>query len=68
MSISNVDLNSSGCACTTVCQTLGGSLQMVEILGIDSASLVYPLFFSVEIGEYDVVLHKKIKKSLQSTA
>lgn len=51
MSISNVDLNSSGCGCTTVCQTLGGSLQMVEILGIDSASLVYPLFFSVEIGE-----------------
>lgn len=48
--------------------TFGGSLQMVEILGIDSASLVYPLFFSVEIGEYDVVLHKKIKKSLQSTA
>lgn len=41
---------------------------MVEILGIDSASLVYPLFFSVEIGEYDVVLHEKIKKSLQSTA
>lgn len=41
---------------------------MVEILGIDSTSHVYPLFFCVEIGEYDVVLHKKIKKSLQSTA
>lgn len=41
---------------------------MVEIWEIDSASHVYPLFFSTEIGEYDIVLHKSIKKSLQSTA
>lgn len=41
---------------------------MVEVTGIASARGGYPFFLSVKMGEYDILLHKKIKKSLQSTA
>lgn len=41
---------------------------MVEVTGIASACDGYPFFLSVKMGEYDIPLHKKIKKSLQSTA
>jgi len=41
---------------------------MVEVIGVASASDVHPFFFSVKMGECDILLHKNIKKTLQSTA